>query len=675
MKLLKLPNALTVCITIWTIFVVCLVAATTIVFVGTWREHEGNLAPQILNTTNFGKEGFCYSARIRGIFFRGNDLFRVRNATIVLPPGKIISQEWDVYRGKGQVLFSTNERLPTESNIPIKFELTPRWSKIVPGAIRTLLFFLAIQICLSYRTFFSLMRLRPISTIAVPAFITILVCGVVCIVARPGWIYGDSYFILSSTVQGDASLLAYFPEIGRFFPLAFADLNLLIPFGNSPLSYHVERAILFALTVSLVFVTARKLTDSSTAFLIVLVFLTTPSLFRVYAESIFAEAVVACLLATFFCFYLIAARTGNIASLFVCAFAAIYASYCKEPIFGLFAVFAAMQLIFGYASMTSRIRILNCFLIVNGMIFVGAYFYFCGGAENNYAESQSARLGEDRISALQTLFSAHVMMPLAIVIAVARFPYLFSFRANRWINYDAALYSGLAYVVALGLLKLSAEYLAIPAYVAWMTAIAGYVKGLPHYCNAKVPTADKDQNRVEGYVSSHSLSWTPQLMALLTAIFTFQFLTPITEIHAYQKDRLETQVLTEMFAGLNDEGYALFVICSSDANHQTELSIWRRDVLNVFHSNFCNVEIDQKQPFQLVAVGDPKLLADCCVAIFDTNQPGAEQVEAYLNANGFRPVNEAPYCMGAHVYAKHSRLENVNSLLSVALEKSDSKLR
>ena len=675
MKLLKLPNALTACITIWTIFVVCLVAASTIVFVGTSGEHEGNLTPQLLNTTNFGKEGICYSARIRGIFFRGNDLFRVRNATIALPPGKIISQEWDVYRGKGQVLFSTNEHLPTETSVPVRFELTPRWSKIVPGAIRTLLFFLAIQICLSYRSLFALMRRRPISTISVPAFIVILVCGVVCIIARPGWIYGDSYFILSSTVQGDASLLAYFPEIGRFFPLAFADLNLLIPFGNSPLSYHVERAFLFASTISLVFVTARKLTDSSTACLIVLVFLTTPSLFRVYAESIFAEAVVACLLATFFCFYLIAERTGNIASLVVCGLAAIYASYCKEPIFGLFAVFAITQLIFGYANMTARIRILNCFLIANGMIFVGAYLYFCGGAENNYAESQSARLGDDRISALKTLFSAHVMMPLAIVIAVARLPYLFSFRANRWINFDSALYAGLAYIVALGFLKLSAEYLAIPAYVAWMTAIAGYVKGLPQYCNVQIATTDQDQNRVEGLVSSRSISWTPQMLALLTAIFTFQFLTPITEIHAYQKDRFETQVLTEMFAGLNDEGYSLFVICPSDEKQQTELSIWRRDVLNVFHSNFCNVEIDQKRPFQLVAVGDSKLLSDRCVAIFDTNQPGAEQVEAFLNASGFRPVNEAPYCMGAHVYAKQSRLENINSLLSVAHKVSDSKLR
>ena len=662
----QLPAARTITFTLWSVFAVGLIAISTIIFVGTFTERTVDLtASPVIASKNSESTQQFYSARLRG-FFRGNDLFCVSSARILLPAERITSEQWDVNRGKGQVLFSSVDALKHDQVVPVAYKLVPRWSKILPAVFRAFLFFAAAQMCLSAKFLFELTRQKKVNVLAVPAMIALLLACIVAIVYEPGWIYGDSHFILNSTVQGEPAMMAYFPHIGRFYPMAYVDLNLLIPFGDSPFAYHVERSILFTITFIFLLLVFRKLTNNTIAGLLVLMFLTAPSLFRVHAESIYAEAVIAPLLAVFFYCYVQSQQTGNQAYLVVAGMVAVFASYCKEPMFGLFGIFALVHLIFGFASLNRALRNFNLFLIINGAIFVAAYMFVCSGAASSYADAQSARTGISRIMALKSFASAHVLVPVAMTLGLLRLPFLFSSRTNQWLTFDAALYSGTAYVFALALLRLSLDYLAIPAYVCWTFALGGYIQCGLRYRLSRT----RDEESLAKEISPRELAsfspWAKPLVALSLAIITFQFVTPISDIRTYQNDRDDTKVLSDMFTQLREEGYAMYVVYPPNDGRKIELLDWRRTVLNIFDSSFRKKDIDEESPFEAVSIDDSRLNAKRCIAIFDCHVPNADAIELALVSNGFKPVEQAPYCMGAFIYTKHEQMIDVNKSLSVA---------
>ena len=308
-------------------------------------------------------------------------------------------------------------------------------------------------------------------------------------------------------------------------------------------------------------------------FLLVL-FLLTPELFRVFSESIFAEALLIVCLVSFWLFYHKAQESKNVlVALAACGFAAI-ATYCKEPVFGLFLIFALVQLRFGWERMNRKVLSINVFLLVNAFVFAGVYWWFCSAGES-YAELRNAETGYTRISLFLNKCQ-HPFFLLAMLTGCYRLFCLTILRDKRLVFSDGALLAGLAYFGAYILLRLDADYYLVPAYVGWTIAFAGYLEHLSH-----IPALDASQFLTKK--RTRILSFTLGALALCMILRI-----PTTQkcIANVVEARSQSVLLSRMFAELKQSGYEMAVYYAPDAHgHEKAVQDWRLTVLNVFDAN------------------------------------------------------------------------------------------
>ena len=281
--------------------------------------------------------------------------------------------------------FTTSRPLADDEKLAVTFGLKPHFAKLLPfllavfASLFSIYAYLELQQAnniLSSPRVANAVRLLPILAFALAAW---------WIVGHPGWSYGDVHFILASSVQGEPLPASVFPELGRFFPLGLIDVNLLVPFGNSPIAYHLERVALLGLTIFVLYLLTTRAANVAIGSLLVVVFLTTPSLLYIYGDSIFPESLLLFLLSLFFLLYLRGSQTNHGWTLIASGVVACHATYCKEPVFGMLCVFAGVQLLFGRRQLNRQAILLNVFLLINGLVFLSVYYWFCSSG-GNYAD-------------------------------------------------------------------------------------------------------------------------------------------------------------------------------------------------------------------------------------------------------------------------------------------------
>ena len=125
--------------------------------------------------------------------------------------------------------------------------------------------------------------------------------------------------------------------------------------------------------------------------LIGIAYLTTPDLFRVHADAIFVEPLLSALLVLFLVCYDQSTRTQKPHYGIACCLLATIATYCKEPVFGMLAVMAGTQLLFGWKQMSRQLRFINGYLILNSVAFLVIYYLACSTG-GSYAAQRSAEL-------------------------------------------------------------------------------------------------------------------------------------------------------------------------------------------------------------------------------------------------------------------------------------------
>lgn len=606
--------------------------------------HSGSLHPTLVPALDaeLPESEFIYTARIRGSqsVFRGNDLFRVKEVTFPAGP-VLLSQHWDD-DGKGIVVFSTAGPLEKEQSLAVVFLLQPRWTKLIEASLKVLILFLVIQLLLGRHQWPNLLKRRWFSALIVGATIGSVFCFTTVIVGWSGWVYGDTHQFLTTTIQGEYACMPVVPETGRFFPFAFLDLNLLIPFGDSPQAYHVERALFFLLTVALLFLCARKQAGKTVAAIVVLVFLTAPRLISIYGEPIFAEAVISFLLALFLFLYLKARHDQGIGCVLGCGLIASYACYCKEPVFLFFTVFALIQIGFGRSQLNTKQKYLNAYLLVNSIVFLAFYVWFCGNSGVNYATSRSDYLNATSLSTFFDYAQTHLMVYLVVGVAAFRLFSLLVGTASKLIEFDAMLLGGIAYFAAFVLLKMPLPYLIIPAYIPWLIAISGF---LGYQCldtSAQIEMIEPKRSlSVTDPIQASRLSTVILLGALLVFVM-FRFDHSVNEIKQHHREREVTKRASRFFATLADQGVRMFVLYPEAAGFQLELAKFRREVLNLFHSNFHGEEIDKTYPFQSLVVPELNGLKGSCLVIVDPVYSPIVANRQFMLNHGFRLMPDAP---------------------------------
>ncbi|MEE2825942.1 MAG: hypothetical protein VYE64_04890 [Planctomycetota bacterium] len=538
-----------------------------------WLEREGVVARQD-SPEPLGPDSLYARIKNKNPLFRGNDLFCVTSPEIQTDH-EILGQSWDTEEGRGRVHLSLENRLGNGETLPVTYRLSVRWEKFIPFMISLLMAGLAIMFWVKI-------------VFAARLVCLLLVAGLaVWNLFHFGWVYGDEYFILSSTVQGNLLHSTVWPETGRFWPLGLVDLNLLIPFGDSPFVYSLELSILFLLAIAAIYWGIRRTAGSNMACLLVIAFLLLPQVLRVYSVCIYAEPRLVLLLALFFILYYRADETGNKTYLVSSCMIASLATYYKEPIFGLFMVFSLTQLLFGYSRLSRAQRWANFFLIGNGAVFLSLYGWFCANSQN-YVDG----INDGSTSTLDILgnYLLNPLLAFSLVCGLCR-AYEILFQGDRrFLKYDGALFSGLAYAVAFALLKLYGSYYLIPAYVCLMFSFSGYLADL------QKRVTDQHRSRENHPDQEHRLTrWayitdpkTRLATFLVVIIFSAAINLPkfINELGAIPRERQVTRQITALFLELESRGFQICTYIPEEmSTHSEGIQKCRRTVLNIFHFN------------------------------------------------------------------------------------------
>lgn len=544
---------------------------------GSSVDHEGWI---VVSEPIASKEDeFTYRSRLNSSdsLFRGNDLFRVVGIKLNDSTLKVLSENHDEAFIKGQLQFTTSTKLNSESKLPVVYQLTWRPEKILPAmgiiTISLSLLFLLLSGPINLTGSNGLLQKGWVSFSAVGSMLVVLAILVWANVSNPGWAYGDNHQFLTTTVQGKFLPPMVYPHIGRFFPLGLLEMNCLIPFGNNPLVYHIERALLLCLTTGALYVLMTRFASRFISCLLVILFLLTPELFRVFSESIFAEALLITCLAFFLLFYHRTQESNRFSDALIAIGFAVAATYCKEPVFGLLLIFASVQLIFGYRTMGRTTRTLNILLLINSLIFFSIYWWICSSGQS-YADIRNAGTGNTTLSILLSKCHRPFFL-LSALTGIFRVYRLFVEPKGRLLFFDGTLLAGLGYFGAYMLLKLDADYYLVPAYACWAVAFAGYLEQLSP---SMTTTASTEPTIHRTKVFSLALG----VLAICIIIRASTTQKCIEQVVGARSDSV---VLSNLFTNLQLRGFEMTIYYPPNVDgHEKEVQDWRRTVLNVFDS-------------------------------------------------------------------------------------------
>lgn len=657
------PNTLTwiICGLFGTLFL----GSLLICVCGTRYQHTGWIAidgPLSSETESASVTLRTCTGRLKheNLLFRGNDLFIVENPQIQATQF-IQSAVWDSTNGRGRVNLTLNASAASDQPITVHYRLGIRWKKLLPVFLVVLALTMVICLYLKMKDTPEVIHRRRLMIIAPAILFLLLTSYAYWNSSLAGWLYGDEHFILSSTVQGSLLPWTIFPEAGRFFPLGLVDLNLLIPFGNNPFAYTFERILLLAAVTSIVFFLTTQAAGTTIGSLLTIAFLLTPDLSKIYSNAIFPESLLLPILGLFFLLYYTAAENNRRSLMCLSCLVASFATYCKEPVFGLFVIFSLTQLGLGYRQLTPAQRWTNVYLLLNAAVFLIVYWIFCSDG-GNYADIRN----DGTISTVGLLlqYLTQPTLALGMLTALWRLFAIVHQHDRQSLKYDGALFAGLAYMGAYAILKLQGDYYLIPAYLCLTCAFSGYLSGIQKrikFNPTQLPAQTLGPRTP--LAMPHQLS-----VAFLSILLAFAAFNIPGSIHGFVTNldgRKETQQLSDLFVNLEKQGFEVYTYTPpSMSAHSRKLQEWRRLVLNVFDFNTKRQSsiknIWAHRPVRELTLSEKAAISRRAIVIHDQ----AYSIEA-LNqkqpiTDRLELVEQTPHVMGAHIFAKlddHTMIE------------------
>jgi hypothetical protein len=191
---------------------------------------------------------------------------------------------------------------------------------------------------------------------------------------------------------------------------------------------------------------------------------------------IFPETQLTMLLSVFmFCYYK-ALKTDKTKYYIPALMAVLYASYCKEPIFGVFLIIALVNLIFRYKKQTKKEKMFNFLLILNAVIFILLYYFLSFKKTTGFYNTGRVESGIFQLAV--SIFLDTKILILVFLMGFNRLFCIFVKRDKNHLYYDSLLFSGMGYVLAYIVLKLKSGYYFFPAVVLSLPSICYWVKYL-----------------------------------------------------------------------------------------------------------------------------------------------------------------------------------------------------
>lgn len=313
--------------------------------------------------------------------------------------------------------------------------------------------------------------------------IFVLILFSVLILWNANWVFdmfwADDYQFVSRTAIGKPSH-AWTGE-GRFWPLGLCDYCLLlaVPYGKTVTAHFVYNCTTMIVSSLLFFGFLKRLPERYSCYLstfCILILFSLSSFALIHMACIYPERQMFLMLSIFLFFYWKATKEGEKTSDYIIAFvAAIYATYLKEPVFGLWIIFALSNLIFGKIS--AKNRKFNRALLINSAIWICIYTYRSVFRDRTFIEGTKAYAGasinfSDVFVRFFGFFNEEPILYVLLMVVVIRFIEVFRNREKYNFISDSALLAGLGYVFAYWCLNTRANHYFFPGVLLGLPAFA-----------------------------------------------------------------------------------------------------------------------------------------------------------------------------------------------------------
>ena len=353
----------------------------------------------------------------------------------------------------------------------------------------------------------------------------------------------------------------------RFGPLLDMHNNLLIPFGNNPFVYLLLNNIILVAMILCLFFIIKRYSNQYISIFFIFVLFTLPDIVYVFMSNIFSEPSLLFYISLFAIFYQKGLDTSKNRYYILASIAALISTYYKEPMFGLYLVFALTQLIFNYKNLEKNQKYFLSFLILNACLFASLYIWhikdFSG---TGYASGRSDGLNQFGIFVLYVKEST--MFLLALLVSLVRSFYILIKKDKKLIIFDAYLFAGLAYTFAYIILKMQAFYYILPSSVCYLIAFSGYINYLMKHIKNKNATVNKK-----------TIIFSKLAVIILIGVPLFiiptSYIKNITIAKNIVRGRYATIHETKLISALKDADFNIYSYYGND---------WRYYVLNAFAS-------------------------------------------------------------------------------------------
>ena len=332
-----------------------------------------------------------------------------------------------------------------------------------------------------------------ISRIILYAILLILSC---VILWDTNWVFdmfwADDYQLVGTTAIGKNA--HSYTGNGRFWPLGLCDycLLLLIPYGKTVTAHFLYNCVTMIFASVMLFSFIDRVTENKNnyiaLFCMLLLFLTS-SFMRIHMTCIYSEREMFLMLSAFLISYWKACnkKTGGGKYYAIAAIAAMYSTYLKEPVFGMWCIFALSNLIFGKLSLKERL--FNYFLLFNSFIWVSIYAYRCFFVDLAFIDPNAPAPYSSIVSKLSdlsiTVFNSEPIIYLLLIIAIIRCCLLLKRKTNYYNMYsDAPLFAGVGYAFAYVILNQRCNHYFFPSVVMGLPAFAVFLSECTKYVRA-----------------------------------------------------------------------------------------------------------------------------------------------------------------------------------------------
>jgi len=464
------------------------------------------------------------------------------------------------------------------------------------------------------------------------------------IMYKAGWLFGDDYQYITTTAInkylpfhiGFGGRFVPFNGIGYNFPL-FVFRCLGINTGLPVEAHFAVISLFYIVTVFCLYSLFRRITPTETVGMysvfncfFACTFFLTSSFSTVFFDIIYFETQVIMLFSIFMLMYYKALRTDKVQYYAIALFSAIFSTYSKEPVFGVFLIIAFVNYLFRHKK-SKREKAFYIALVANGIIFIILYYFLSyKNATGLYNE------GRVSLEGFKFLLSIFIKSPILIIMLGFGLIRLYSIIARKdreCLFYDSLLFAGIGYVFAFFVLHLNASYYFLPSIILFLPSIVYWIK----------------------YSSCHFRNFSVALFAMLL-IYTYNGGQTVGHIRITLQQRQEFMPYMVNLLSEHNDGKE-FIWYESD-NRTTDDTFyiavrdWKKYVENAF-LNYINKS--EGIDFFVVEKDMDNISMDQNILFFypvdnDQNQPMQDKLVKKLQDNNFVLYKDA---YGVLIYRQH----------------------